>query len=157
MHEVDELAEVIRRVDGGHQLGAAALAEAILGEGYALVKLPAAPSDVDRARRAHDLTSRVRLVQARGWGPFRWTWSSGEVAGVALVLQDGALVDEVKGTETEALDTWAATLWGISGGTADAEAGHPRTREWFANVRTTTSGAPLSEVLDPIRPRVPVQ
>lgn len=100
--------------------------------------LAAVPSDEDRARRAAGLTERVQLVQAEGWAPFRWTWSSGEVAGVTLVLGDGALVDEVSGGETAALDTWAADLWGINGGAADAEAGHPRTREWFAGIRAVT-------------------
>ncbi|MGC5027962.1 hypothetical protein ACLQ3K_24675 [Tsukamurella sp. DT100] len=95
--------------------------------------LAAVPSDEDRARRAAGLTERVQLVQAEGWAPFRWTWSSGEVAGVTLVLGD-----EVSGGETAALDTWAADLWGINGGAADAEAGHPRTREWFAGIRAVT-------------------
>ncbi|GAA0992660.1 hypothetical protein GCM10009551_053830 [Nocardiopsis tropica] len=100
--------------------------------------LAAAPSDEDRARRAAGLTERVELVRAEGWDPFRWTWSNGEVAGVALVLENGALVDEVSGSEVAALDTWAADLWGVDGGAADAEAGHPRTREWFATLRTTS-------------------
>lgn len=38
--DVEVLAAVIRRVDGAHTLGAAALAEAILSEGYAVVELP---------------------------------------------------------------------------------------------------------------------
>ncbi|KXO95849.1 hypothetical protein AXK56_16700 [Tsukamurella pulmonis] len=97
--------------------------------------LAAVPDEEDRQHRADDLSERVQLVRAEGWGPFRHTWSSGEVVGVALVLEDGALVDEVSGSETAALDTWAASLWGVNGGAVDAETGHLRTRGWFDTVR----------------------
>lgn len=62
--------------------------------------MAAVPSDQDRERRAADLTARARMVQAEGWSPFRSTWSSGEVVGVALLLNDRPLVNEVGGSET---------------------------------------------------------
>lgn len=94
------------------------------------------PSSEDRARRAEDLLGRAALVRADGWEPYRAVWSSGEVSGTALVLGD---VDELSAsheTEQSALETWAANLWGIEGGLADAEQGLVRTRTWFAEVRS---------------------
>ena len=45
--DVEMLADIIRKVDGNHSLGAAALAEAILGEGVEVVKLPEPDEFVD--------------------------------------------------------------------------------------------------------------
>lgn len=94
------------------------------------------PTDADRARRATDLTDRARLVEAGGWADVVHVWSSGEVAGVALLLGHTDVLHDALGSEAEALDIWAATLWGVAGGEDDRAHGHPKTRAWFTAVRS---------------------
>lgn len=93
------------------------------------------PSANERQRRADDLLERAHHVRARGWHDYRYTWSTGEVAGVALLIEDAAVLNDVAEDETAALDTWAATLWGIARGEADSNNNHEQTRAWFSTLR----------------------
>ena len=94
------------------------------------------PPDQDQlARRAGDLQRRAALVRRYGWDQYRGRWSTGEVLGVALVLDDQAELRRRFATTESALATWAFTLWGIAGGEADTAAGLPATRAWFDGLR----------------------
>lgn len=93
------------------------------------------PSDAERQHRANDLIGRARLVRAHGWDAYRYAWSTGEVAGVALVLDDADVLSGVAENEAAALGTWAANLWGIAGGEVDGENGYERTRCWLSELR----------------------
>jgi hypothetical protein len=94
------------------------------------------PPDHDQlARQADDLTHRADLVLRHGWDEYQHLWSSGEVLGTALVLDDEAELQRCGETPVSALDRWAYNLWGITGGEADATAGLPRTRAWFDSIR----------------------
>ncbi|MEB3070158.1 hypothetical protein [[Mycobacterium] vasticus] len=94
------------------------------------------PPDRERlARRADDLRQRATLVRRYGWDQYRHRWSSGEVLGAALVMDDQAELQRCGETTDSALSTWAFTLWGITGGQSDTAAGLPSTRAWFAAIR----------------------
>lgn len=94
------------------------------------------PPDLERlARRADDLRQRADLVRRDGWALYRNRWSTGEVLGVALVLDHQAELRRCGETTDSALSTWAFTLWGIACGESDAAAGLPSTRAWFDAIR----------------------
>lgn len=93
------------------------------------------PSQDQLAQHADGLTHRADLVRRHGWDEYRHLWSYGEVLGAALVLGDYAELQRCGETTVSALDRWAFDLWGIIGGQADADAGLPRTRAWFASIR----------------------
>lgn len=95
------------------------------------------PPDEDQlARHADDLRHRANLVRRDGWDEYRHLWSRGEVIGTALALGDNAELQRCGETTISAMDRWAFDLWGIAGGQADTDAGLPRTRAWFASVRS---------------------
>lgn len=94
------------------------------------------PPDRQRlARRADDLRNRAALVRQYGWSQYRNRWSTGEVLGVALVLNDQAELQRFGETTESALSTWAFTLWGIAAAQSDTAAGLPATRAWFDAIR----------------------
>jgi hypothetical protein len=102
------------------------------------------PDDLLEHRR-RDLVSRCRAVQAHGWDLYRYTWSSGEAAAVAYLLNSADVLKDMSETSDSVLRTWAYTLWGRRGGQADTTAGFPRTRQWFEEARTDfESGIPTS-------------
>lgn len=99
------------------------------------------PPDQDQlARRADDLRHRAALVRRYGWDQYRSRWSTGEVLGVALVLDDQAELWRRFATTEAALATWAFTLWGIARGEDDVAAGLPATLAWFGALRGQASG-----------------
>lgn len=93
------------------------------------------PDQGQLARRADDLRHRAALVRRYGWDQYRSRWSTGEVLGVALVLDDQAELWRRFATTDSALAAWAFTLWGIAHGEDDVAAGLPATRAWFDAVR----------------------
>lgn len=94
------------------------------------------PPDQDQlVRRADDLRHRAALVRRYGWEQYRSRWSTGEVLGVALVLDDQAELWHRFATTESALVTWAFTLWGIARGEDDVAAGLPATLAWFDALR----------------------
>ncbi|SLI19446.1 Uncharacterised protein [Mycobacteroides abscessus subsp. abscessus] len=92
------------------------------------------PDDLLEFRR-NDLVARCRAVQAHGWDDYRYTWSSGEVAAVAYLLNSKEVLNDVAETNDAVLRTWAYSLWGRRGGEPDSAAGCPRTRQWFQETR----------------------
>lgn len=99
------------------------------------------PPDQDRlALRADDLRHRVALVRRYGWEQYRSRWSTGEVLGVALVLDDQAELQRLGETTESTLSAWAFTLWGITDGEGDVTAGLPATRAWFDARRAQVAG-----------------
>lgn len=98
------------------------------------------PSPKQLARRADDLRHRAALVRRYGWNQYRSRWSTGEVLGVALVLDDQAELWRRFATMESALATWAFTLWGIARGEDDVAAGLPATLAWFDALRDQTTG-----------------
>jgi hypothetical protein len=94
------------------------------------------PPDHDQVlRHADDLIHRANLVRCDGWVQYRRVWSCGEVIGTALVLGDDAEIQRSGETAISALERWAFSLWGITGGQSDVGAGLPRTRAWFDSIR----------------------
>lgn len=96
------------------------------------------------ARRADDLRHRAALVRRYGWDQYRSRWSTGEVLGVALVLDDQAELWRRFATTESALATWAFTLWGIARGEDDVAAGLPATLVWFDALRTQAAATKSS-------------
>lgn len=86
-------------------------------------------------RRKEDLLRRAALVTVAGWEQFRYQWSTGEVLGTALVLQDLDELQRWAETVDSVLSRWAFDLWGIDGGKTDVEAGSPTTLAWFDSIR----------------------
>lgn len=94
------------------------------------------PPGRDQAvRHAADLIHRANLVRREGWDQYRHLWSYGEAIGTALILGDDAELLRRGETTISGLERWAFSLWGITGGQADVEAGLPRTRAWFDSIR----------------------
>lgn len=94
------------------------------------------PPDRQRlSRRADDLRDRAALVRRHGWDQYRNRWSTGEVLGVALVLDDQAELQRFGETTESALSVWAFSLWGMARGRSDTAAGLPATRAWFDAIR----------------------
>lgn len=91
----------------------------------------APPTDEARAALRTSLLSRARTVRAHGWDGYRWTWSRGEVAAVALLLDDREMLAECDETRDGVLSRWAHDLYGRHGGRADVQAGCPQTSAWF--------------------------
>ena len=87
-------------------------------------------------RRKDDLLQRAGLVAEFGWDQLRHQWSTGEVLGTALVLNDKAEIERWAETVDSALARWAFDLWGLVDGQADLDSGLPATRAWFDSVRT---------------------
>ena len=93
------------------------------------------PDQSQLARYAGDLMHRANLVLSHGWTDYRHLWSTGEVIGAALLLDDDAQLHRCSETTASALERWAFDLWGMAGGRVDTEAGLPRTRAWFHSIR----------------------
>lgn len=106
------------------------------------------PSPADLDYRATELLGRAQLVQQFGWDNYRHTWSSGEVSGTALLLGDLDALTAAHDTEQSALETWAASLWGIDGGETDTNNGLERTRAWFYALRQQLTDPPAKETPD---------
>ena len=100
-----------------------------------LEQLTGRPTAADIDHRATDLINRAQLVEHDGWDDYRYTWSSGEVSGTALLLGDLEVLALTHDTEHTALETWAANLWGITDGQRDTDNGFERTRAWFYALR----------------------
>ncbi|MGW4719469.1 hypothetical protein [Nocardia sp. NPDC004260] len=96
----------------------------------------APPTDEARAARRTDLRSRARTVRAHGWDNYRYTWSTGEVLAVALLLDDREILAECDETRDSVLRRWAYDLYGMRGGRADVQAGCPQTSAWFRDTAT---------------------
>lgn len=93
------------------------------------------PSDAENTARRADLVGRARAVRAHGWDDYQYVWSSGEVAGVAYLLDDQDILRDADETADTVLNRYACELFGITGGHADIAAGHPDTRAWFDHAR----------------------
>ncbi|MFE7799594.1 hypothetical protein [Nocardia sp. NPDC057440] len=93
------------------------------------------PGDAERDALRTSLIGRTRMVQRNGWDDYRHVWSSGEVAGVAYLLDDAALLDELDETEGTVLSRFAGELFGFKGAGKDIKAGLPATQAWFAAAR----------------------
>jgi hypothetical protein len=102
----------------------------------ALAEIFAPRSAAQLRHRKDDLLHRAGLVTEFGWDRFRHQWSTGEVLGTALVVNDEAEIERCTETVDSALSRWAFDLWGFVDGQADLDSGLPATRAWFDFVRT---------------------
>ncbi|MFC9894688.1 hypothetical protein ACFVMC_13445 [Nocardia sp. NPDC127579] len=93
------------------------------------------PSDAERAAVGTTLLERARLVRAHGWDDYRGTWTEGELAGVAYLLGDTALLEELGEPEGSVLTRFAGELYGFHGARKDIAAGLVDTQAWFAGIR----------------------
>ena len=92
------------------------------------------PGDAGRYRRADEIVHRAVLVRRDGWDEYRYTWSAGEVAAVAYVLQSFPLLAEIGETSESVVSRWAFDLYGMTGGEEERTAGFPMTRAFFAAI-----------------------
>jgi hypothetical protein len=92
--------------------------------------------DARLVRRKEDLLQRAALVTVVGWDQVRYRWSTGEVLGTALVLQDRDEIARWGETAASVLARWAFDLWGIGGGQTDVDAGCATTLAWFDSIRS---------------------
>lgn len=98
-----------------------------------LSRLFAGPTDEDRAQIRADLLARAAQVRANGWADFQGLWSTGEVIGVAVLLEAHAELAARRETLQSARERWAFELWGLEAGQADVDNGCPATRQWFVD------------------------
>ncbi|MGW5924241.1 hypothetical protein ACWFPY_35055 [Nocardia fluminea] len=77
--------------------------------------------------------------RADGWDDYLYTWSTGEVLGVALLLDDQAVLNKLDETRGSALSRYAYDLFGMHAARADVEAGSPTTAAWFAETTALTT------------------
>ncbi|WP_280338568.1 hypothetical protein [Nocardia neocaledoniensis] len=96
---------------------------------------PRRPGDADRDALRADLLAKARAVRADGWAAHRETWSEGQLAVVAYLLDDTDVLTELGENEGTVLSRCAADLYGFVGGRKDNEKGLPDTQAWFAGVR----------------------
>ncbi|MGW4351512.1 hypothetical protein ACWELJ_05420 [Nocardia sp. NPDC004582] len=93
------------------------------------------PTDADRAALQATLVERARAVKQHGWDDYREAWSPTELADVAYLLQDTALLEELEEHEGSVLTRYAGNLYGFNGARKDIAAGLVGTQEWFAATR----------------------
>ncbi|WP_405137592.1 hypothetical protein [Nocardia sp. NBC_01388] len=93
------------------------------------------PSDAERAALQAELIERAVAVKQRGWDDYRDIWSAGDVAGVAYLLGDTALLEELEEHEGSVLTRYAGKLYGFQGARKEIESGLVGTQGWFAAAR----------------------
>ncbi|WP_327139255.1 hypothetical protein [Nocardia sp. NBC_01327] len=93
------------------------------------------PSDADRAALQTTLIERAVAVKQHGWDDYRDVWSAGEVAGVAYLLGDVALLEELEEHEGSVLTRFAGDLYGFQGARKEIASGLTGTQAWFADAR----------------------
>ncbi|MEV6769440.1 hypothetical protein AB0N05_12525 [Nocardia sp. NPDC051030] len=98
-------------------------------------RTPREPSDADRAALQTELVERARAVREHGWADYRATWTNGETAGVAYLLEDVELLEELDEREGSVLTRYAGELYGFHGAAKDLKAGLVGTQAWFAAAR----------------------
>jgi hypothetical protein len=92
-------------------------------------------SEAEQDRMRTNLVSRARTVRAHGWGDYRTIWSSGEIAGVAYLLEDKAMMRSSWEDEESVLSRYSGDLFGVRGCKAEQANGYPDTRKWFDKAR----------------------
>ncbi|MGW2666295.1 hypothetical protein ACWCW7_35530 [Nocardia tengchongensis] len=97
------------------------------------------PTDADRAALRTALVARALEVKQHGWAPYRDAWTSGELADVAYLLQDTAMLEELEEHEGSVLTRYAGNLYGFNGARKDIAAGLVGTQEWFAAARAAVA------------------
>ncbi|MCU1647381.1 MAG: hypothetical protein JWN03_7656 [Nocardia sp.] len=93
------------------------------------------PGDAERAALRATLIDRALAVRQNGWDDYRTVWTTGEQAGVAYLLQDTAVLEELEEHEGSVLTRFAGELYGFNGARKDIESGLVGTQEWFATTR----------------------
>ncbi|WP_067563726.1 hypothetical protein [Nocardia acidivorans] len=93
------------------------------------------PSEADRKALQHELVERAAAVRKESWDEYREVWSSGDIAGVAYLLDDTDMLDELGEQEGSVLTVFAGNLYGFTGARKDIEAGLVGTQAWFAEAR----------------------
>ncbi|MGV9666194.1 hypothetical protein ACWDUL_28005 [Nocardia niigatensis] len=93
------------------------------------------PTDADRIALRAALVERALAVKQHGWDDYRNAWTPGEVAGVAYLLQDTALLEELEEHEGSVLTRFAGDLYGFQGARKEIESGLVDTQAWFAAAR----------------------
>lgn len=91
----------------------------------------AQPTNDFRDRCRAGLLYQAALVRTYGWAPYRAVWSSGEVLGVAALLQDHKKLASDDETLQSAWLHWAYALWGLAEGQNDVDNDCRATRRWF--------------------------
>lgn len=93
------------------------------------------PTDADRLALRKALVERALAVREHGWEDYRSTWSNGEIADVAYLLGETALLEELEEHEGSVLTRYAGNLYGFNGARKDIAAGLVGTQAWFTAAR----------------------
>ncbi|MRH90521.1 hypothetical protein GFY24_24265 [Nocardia sp. SYP-A9097] len=93
------------------------------------------PSEADRKALQQELVERAVAVKRDSWDEYREAWASGDIAGVAYLLQDTEMLEELGEQEGSVLMVFAGSLYGFNGARKDIEAGLVGTQAWFAEAR----------------------
>ncbi|MBL1077059.1 hypothetical protein JK358_21915 [Nocardia sp. 2] len=93
-------------------------------------------SDADRDDLRAALVERARTVEQNGWEAVRSEWAEGDLAAVAYLLQDAAMLEELDEPEGSVLTRYAGNLFGFNGARKDIQAGLVDTQAWFAKARS---------------------
>lgn len=97
---------------------------------------PRQPTDAERDALQTELLARARAVREQGWDPFREVWTPGEMAAVAYLLGDTAVLEELEEHEGSILTRFAGDLYGFQGARKEIASGLVGTQAWFATART---------------------
>ncbi|WP_051178503.1 hypothetical protein [Nocardia concava] len=98
------------------------------------------PTDADRDALRTEWVDRALEVRRNGWDAYRSEWSSGDLAGVAYLLGDTAMLEELEEYEGSVLTRFAGNLYGFNGARKDIEAGLVGTQAWVATVQKELNG-----------------
>lgn len=93
------------------------------------------PTQADRDALRAELVDRAVTVRRDGWADHRDTWTAGDAAGVAYLLGDTAVLEELEEPEGSVLTRYAGSLYGFNGARKDITAGLVGTQAWFDSAR----------------------
>ncbi|MEV6071937.1 winged helix-turn-helix domain-containing protein [Nocardia sp. NPDC052001] len=102
--------------------------------------LYASPDDAERDDLRRRLVARAWKVREEGWEAYQLVWSAGEVAGIALILEDRPILAAAGESESTVLRRYAYDLFGVHGGQREEADGFPETYEWFEHARADLKG-----------------
>ncbi|MEC3956558.1 hypothetical protein VMT65_26225 [Nocardia sp. CDC153] len=98
------------------------------------------PTATERDALQAQLVERGRAVARDGWDAHRESWTPGECAAVAYLLEDTAVLEELEEHEGSILTRFAGELYGFQGARKEIASGLVDTQAWFAAARAQLKG-----------------
>jgi hypothetical protein len=97
------------------------------------------PTAAERAALQAELVERGRAVRQHGWDAYRESWTPGECAAVAYLLDDTAVLEELEEHEGSILTRFAGDLYGFQGARKEIASGLVKTQAWVSDARARLS------------------